>query len=118
MRTLLAPLVAVFVLSIAGTAAAQKKKSNVVELEDMTITGRVQKPVAAVAGLALLAAFMTVMHETTWPRDTNQLTTVPFNTIGTALFNRWAVPFEIASGVLLVALVGSIVIAMQEEGER
>jgi NADH:ubiquinone oxidoreductase subunit 6 (subunit J) len=28
------------------------------------------------------------------------------------------VPFEIASGVLLVALVGAIVIAMQEEGER
>ena len=82
------------------------------------LTDGAQKPVAAVAGLALVAAFMTVMHETTWPRDTNQLTTVPFNTIGTALFNRWAVPFEIASGVLLVALVGSIVIAMQEEGER
>jgi hypothetical protein len=49
MRNLLAPLVAVFVLAIAGSASAQqKKKSNVVELEDMTITGRVQKPVAAV----------------------------------------------------------------------
>ena len=48
----------------------------------------------------------------------NELTVVPFDDIGDALFSRWAVPFEIASGVLLVALVGAIVIAMQEEGER
>ena len=31
-----------------STALAQKKKVNVVELAEMTITGRVQKPVAAV----------------------------------------------------------------------
>jgi NADH-quinone oxidoreductase subunit J len=76
-----------------------------------------QKPLAAVVGLALLAAFITMIYKTQWPRDVNELTTVPFNDIGTALFNRWAVPFEIASGVLLVALVGAVVIAMQEEGE-
>ncbi len=77
-----------------------------------------QKPLAAVAGLALLAGFITMAYKTTWPRDINEITTVPFNDIGSALFNRWAVPFEIASGVLLVALVGAIVLAMQEEGER
>jgi len=77
-----------------------------------------QRPLAAVAALALLGAFATMMYKTTWPRDVGQVTVVPFDTIGTALFNRWAVPFEIASGVLLVALVGAIVISMQEEGER
>jgi NADH:ubiquinone oxidoreductase subunit 6 (subunit J) len=77
-----------------------------------------QRPLAAVAALTLLGAFLAMISQTTWPRDINQLTVVPFNTIGTALFNRWAVPFEIASGVLLVALVGAIVISMQEEGER
>jgi len=46
------------------------------------------------------------------------LPVVAFEAINAALFNGWAVPFEIASGVLLVALVGAIVIAMQEEGER
>jgi NADH:ubiquinone oxidoreductase subunit 6 (subunit J) len=71
-----------------------------------------------IAAVALLAGFITMMYRTTWPRDVNQITPVEFNSIGTALFNRWAVPFEIASGVLLVALVGAIVIAMQEEGER
>jgi NADH-quinone oxidoreductase subunit J len=77
-----------------------------------------QRPLAAVAALALLGAFATMMYKTTWPRDVNQVTVIPFNDIGTALFNRWAVPFEIASGVLLVALVGAIVLSLQEEGER
>jgi NADH-quinone oxidoreductase subunit J len=77
-----------------------------------------QKPLAAVASLALLGAFIAAIVKTEWPRDVNQITTVPFNSIGIELFNRWAVPFEIASGVLLVALVGAIIIAMQEEGER
>lgn len=77
-----------------------------------------QRPLAAVAALALLGAFATMMYKTTWPRDINQVTVIPFNDIGTALFNRWAVPFEIASGVLLVALVGAIVLSLQEEGER
>jgi NADH-quinone oxidoreductase subunit J len=76
-----------------------------------------QKPLAAVAALALLGALIAMVNQTVWPRDINQLTVVPFNSIGDALFNRWAVPFEVASGVLLVALAGAIVIAMQEEGE-
>lgn len=74
-----------------------------------------QRPLAAVAALALLGAFFAMISQTTWPRDVDQLTVVPFNTIGTALFNRWAVPFEIASAVLLVSLVGAIVLSMQEE---
>lgn len=77
-----------------------------------------QKPLAAVAAIALLGAFLAMIMQTAWPRDVNQLTVVPFTDIGDALFNRWAVPFEIASGVLLVALIGAVVIAMQEEGER
>ncbi len=77
-----------------------------------------QRPLAAVAALTLLGAFVAMFYNTTWPRDVGQITVIPFDTIGTALFNRWAVPFEIASGVLLVALVGAVVIAMQEEGER
>jgi NADH:ubiquinone oxidoreductase subunit 6 (subunit J) len=77
-----------------------------------------QRPLAAVAALTLLGAFVAMFRQTTWPRDVEQVTVIPFDTIGTALFNRWAVPFEIASGVLLVALVGAIVISMQEEGER
>lgn len=77
-----------------------------------------QKPLAAVAALALFGAFIAMFTQTEWPRDAGQLTVVPFTTIGDSLFNQWSVPFEIASLVLLVALVGAVVIAMQEEGER
>ena len=76
-----------------------------------------QRPLAAVAALTLLGVFAAVMNQTRWPRDPGTLTVVPFDAIGDALFNRWAVPFEIASGVLLVALVGAVVVAMQEPGE-
>jgi NADH-quinone oxidoreductase subunit J len=81
-----------------------------------------QTPLAAAAALSLFGAFIAMYSQTTWPVHDgvapDTITTVPFTTIGDALFGRWAVPFEIASGVLLVALAGAIVIAMQEEGER
>ncbi len=37
--------------------------------------------------------------------------------LGDALFRIWAVPFEVASLVLLVALIGAIILARSEEGE-
>lgn len=77
-----------------------------------------QRPLAAVGALSLFAAFVAMFSQTEWPRDIGQITTVPFTSIGDDLFGKWSVPFEIASAVLLVALVGAIVIAMQEEGER
>lgn len=76
-----------------------------------------QRAMAAVGALGIFGVLAAVMSQTEWPRDVNQLTTVPFSSIGDAIFNRWAVPFEIVSGVLLVALVGAIILAMQEEGE-
>lgn len=77
-----------------------------------------QRALAAVGAIGLFGAFVAMLSQTSWPRDTGELTVVPFETIGTALFNRWAVPFEIASAVLLVSLVGAIVLSMQEQGER
>lgn len=77
-----------------------------------------QRPIAAVASLTLLGAFIAVISQTEWPRDVGELTVIPFDTIGSELFSRWMVPFEIASGVLLVALIGAILLAMQEPGER
>ncbi len=37
--------------------------------------------------------------------------------LGEALFRDWAAPFEVASLVLLVALIGAIILARSEEGE-
>ena len=74
-----------------------------------------QKPLAAVTAIALFGTFFAAIYKTTWPRDIDQLTTVPFNDISDALFSTWMVPFELVSGVLLVALVGAIIISMQED---
>ena len=76
-----------------------------------------QKPIAAVAALALFGVLAAMVAGTTWPGDTGEITRVPFESIGDALFRKWAVPFEVASLVLLVALVGAIVLARPEEGE-
>jgi len=76
-----------------------------------------QKPIAALAGLTLMGALLAMVVATTWPRDRGEATVVSLETLGDALFRSWAVPFEVASLVLLVALVGAIVIARPEDGE-
>jgi len=76
-----------------------------------------QKPIAALAGLTLMGALLAMVVATTWPRDRGEATVVSLETLGDALFRSWAVPFEVASLVLLVALVGAIGIARPEDGE-
>jgi len=77
-----------------------------------------QWPVAAFASLLLVGLLTASVATSDWPGDAaGEITLVPFRLLGDALFRQWAVPFEIASLVLLVALVGAIVLARQEEGE-
>jgi NADH:ubiquinone oxidoreductase subunit 6 (subunit J) len=77
-----------------------------------------QKPLAAVAGLALMGVLIAMIVLTTWPRAADEPALVDFNALGDALFRSWVVPFEVASLVLLVSLVGAIVLAGTEEGEE
>jgi NADH-quinone oxidoreductase subunit J len=77
-----------------------------------------QWPAAAAVSALLGGLLVTAVGTSDWPGDAaGEVTRIPFPTLGDALFNQWAAPFEIASLVLLVALVGAIVIARQEEGE-
>ncbi len=77
-----------------------------------------QWPAAALAASVLMGLLIATVATSDWPGDAaGQITVVPFQTLGEALFRQWAVPFEVASLVLLVALVGAIVLARQEEGE-
>ncbi len=73
------------------------------------ISDNPQWPLAIVAALAvfgvLAAAFL-------WKRPPDTGAEGPgLTVIGESLFTQWAVPFEVASIVLLVALIGAIVIA-------
>lgn len=76
-----------------------------------------QWPLGFIVAAIFLGVFGFAVFETRWPGNTEELTAVPFETIGEVLFRNWAVPFEVASLVLLVALVGAIVLGRQEEGE-
>ena len=77
-----------------------------------------QWPIAALASLLLFGMLAVALGTSNWPGDANgEITLIPFRVLGDALFRQWAVPFEIASLVLLIALIGAIVIAGQEEGE-
>tara|TARA_B110000014_G_C20060464_1_gene552220 strand:- start:728 stop:1216 length:489 start_codon:yes stop_codon:yes gene_type:complete len=68
-----------------------------------------QWPLALIASIALAVvlsvSFWTTSDTVVGPQHAK------FSDIGNSLFTRWAIPFEIASLILLVALIGAIVIA-------
>ncbi len=75
-----------------------------------------QWPLALVAALGLLAVLVPAFLINS-VRDT-EAQNAAFTDIGMSLFTTWAVPFEIASLVLLVALIGAIIIARSGPGEN
>ena len=81
--------------------------------EQQAIEDNPQKPLAVVAGFAsfvlfALAALLTPWHPTTTEAAETPMTS--FSNLGHSLFSDFAIAFEIASLVLLVALVGAIVL--------
>ena len=78
-----------------------------------------QKPFAALAGLGLMGVLLATVFLTTWPRKASRAGASSTSTpSATRLFRTCALPFEVASLVLLVALVGAIVLARSEEEEE
>jgi NADH-quinone oxidoreductase subunit J len=77
------------------------------------ISDNKQWPLAAIASLAFLGvlvpSFLINSAEGTESQNAS------FSGIGVSLFTTWAVPFEIASLVLLVALIGAIIIARSDD---
>ncbi len=77
-----------------------------------------QMPFALLVGGGLLATLIAVAVDTAWPGDTDDSpTNIGLNVISEKLFADFGAPFVIASAVLLVALIGAIILARQEEGE-
>ena len=71
-----------------------------------------QWPLAAITSLALAGIFGVAMWQSA-PSATDS-NSPAFADLGNSLFTRWAVPFEIASIVLLVALIGALIIARSD----
>jgi len=76
-----------------------------------------QRPFAALAAAAFLAISILAVVSAEWPGETEEITVIAFSDLGDKLFRNWAAPFEVASLVLLVALIGAIILARGEEGE-
>jgi NADH-quinone oxidoreductase subunit J len=76
-----------------------------------------QWPLGLLGALALVGVLLTAILDSEWPRDAGEVTLVGINALGAVLFRDWLLPFELASLVLLVALIGAVVISSQEEGE-
>ena len=78
------------------------------------LTDNGQQLVAGVASIivviSLIAAVLTTSIEQT------SLSGIGIQELGIVLFSDWAIPFEIASLVLLIALIGSVVLV--KRGER
>lgn len=77
-----------------------------------------QMPFALLVGAGLMAILIGVSVGTSWPGNIdNKPANIAIDTISLRLFQDFGAPFVIASVLLLVALVGAIILARQEEGE-
>ena len=70
-----------------------------------------QFPAAALASLTLFVLMIAAFFIDSDRFNADNRSAVDLEVLGGTLFTRWAIPFEVASVVLLVALVGAIVIS-------
>jgi len=77
-----------------------------------------QKPLAALAAVVLFVILLYQALASNWSgRVSAAIGRASLNDLGRVLFDRWVVPFEIASVLLLVALVGVGALARIEDRE-
>lgn len=84
--------------------------------DDPIVQDGSQKPFAFGVGIALGAVIVIAMTDATWNTGTRSV--VAFQALGERLYRDFGVPFEVASLVLLVALVGAIAIARRDQDEE
>ena len=76
-----------------------------------------QAPFAALTAATFMITSIVAITQTKFPGESDKVNVIAFEDLANALFTTWAVPFEIAALVLIVALIGAIIIARGEEGE-
>lgn len=77
-----------------------------------------QAPFAALAGIALAAVLIGAVVGSTWPAEAAEGPfDVPFGRISEALFEDFGATFILVSILLLVAAVGAIILARQEDAD-
>ena len=71
--------------------------------------------ISALVALLLFALLGFVLLRVNWPIDGGDVSAESISVLGQELMGTYALPFEVASVLLLVALVGSIIIARERE---
>jgi NADH-quinone oxidoreductase subunit J len=83
--------------------------------DDPVVNDGSQKPFAIGIGIVLAAVIAVAMVDASW--EAAELAVVGFRDLGARLYRDFGVPFEVASLVLLAALVGAIAIARRDQDE-
>ena len=84
-------------------------------IEDFeSLSDHPQWPIAALVAIAVFGVIAAAIAATAAP-DTERAS-ISFAALGSSLFTDWAVAFEVASLVLLVALIGAIVMVRSAGG--
>lgn len=77
-----------------------------------------QLPFALLVGVCIATILVAVSVDTKWPGNVDDVpANIPIELVSERLFADFGAPFVIASALLLVALIGAIILARQEEGE-
>ncbi|HCG90698.1 MAG TPA: hypothetical protein DEZ08_02515 [Dehalococcoidia bacterium] len=74
-------------------------------------------PIAGVIAISVMVTLSAAYYKT-YPIQPDMIQEATVQELGTSLFTTWAIPFELASLVLLVALIGAIVIARSDKGDN
>ena len=83
--------------------------------DDPVVSDGAQKPFAFIVGIALAGIVAVALVHQIWGNP--EATTVPFRLLGERLFRDFGAPFEIASLVLIVALIGAVAVARRDRPE-
>jgi NADH-quinone oxidoreductase subunit J len=75
-----------------------------------------QGPAAILAGL-VLAVIVFVIFDTDWQISSRAAFPATTASLGEAFLKPYVVPFEVASVLLMTAMIGAIVLTKEEEGE-
>ena len=84
--------------------------------EDPIVTDGSQKPFAFIVAALIGGTFATALLDANW--NDNGVTVIGFRDLGVRLFRDFGVPFEIASLVLLVALIGAVAVARRDPDDE
>lgn len=79
-------------------------------------SNRLSVPGAFLAGV-VFSAIIVAIFTTDWPLSSEAPPASTTELLAEALFNKFVLPFEVASVLLLAAMIGAIVIARQKEAD-